>query len=375
MRFSIELNQLAQHIPHLASLIPGKNTMPILENFLIEADEETNNVVFTVSNLYMTVICQFEAKVLESGRIAIPARVFVDMINNLGDLDNPQLSISKDDETVNILCAGNNYQFLSADPSEYPLVPNRSLNNAFSVDAMVFNKMVNKTIFSVSQEKSRILFTGVFWKIITDKQIMASSDGKRISEIQISSNTEIETETAHILPTKCLTFMQKIIKEDDIDLQVVFQAARVMFAYSNYTVYSNIIEGEYPDYGKVFPSEITSTLEINNENFKRSLKRLAFLAPDDNHKVKMNITSENLKLSTMRPDIGEAEILVEDFTYSGEPMKISCNARFLRSILDVIDTESVKLEFSGNTKPFIITNTEEPENQESRYLLMPLRTR
>jgi DNA polymerase-3 subunit beta len=169
--------------------------------------------------------------------------------------------------------------------------------------------------------------------------------------------------------------MQKIIRDDDLDLQIVFQAARVMFAYANYTMYSNIIEGEYPDYTKVFPTDLTSDLKINNDNFKKSLKRLAFLAPDDNHKVKININSENLKLSTMRPEIGEADILVENFTYTGEPIKISCNARFLRSILDVIDTEDVFIAFAGNSKPFIVTNTEEPENQKSRYLLMPLRTR
>jgi DNA polymerase-3 subunit beta len=204
---------------------------------------------------------------------------------------------------------------------------------------------------------------------------MASSDGKRISEIEISSKTDIEKETYHILPIKCLTFMQKILRDDDLDLQVVFQAARVMFAYANYTVYSNIIEGDYPDYTKVFPTEISSTLVINNDNFKKSLKRLAFLAPDDNHKVKIDINKENLKLTTMRPEIGEADILVENFNYTGEDIKISSNARFLRSILDVVDTESVKLEFAGNAKPFIVTNTEEPENQKSRYLLMPLRTR
>jgi DNA polymerase-3 subunit beta len=102
---------------------------------------------------------------------------------------------------------------------------------------------------------------------------------------------------------------------------------------------------------------------------------LAFLAPDDNHKVKIDINKENLKLTTMRPEIGEADILVENFNYTGEDIKISSNARFLRSILDVVDTESVKLEFAGNAKPFIVTNTEEPENQKSRYLLMPLRTR
>ncbi|MBN2830568.1 MAG: DNA polymerase III subunit beta [Candidatus Cloacimonetes bacterium] len=375
MRFTVELKKLAEHIPHLANLIPVKNTMPILENFLIEAVEGKDIVVFTVSNLYMTVICEFEAKVRESGRIAIPARVFVEMTNSLGDLDNPQMTVSKEEETVNIHCGGNTYQFLSADPSEYPLVPTRTLDNAISVDAMIFNKMVNKTIFSVSLEKTRILFTGVNWKITADTQVMASSDGKRISEIALGSNTDIEKETSHILPIKCLSFMQKIIRDDDLDLQVVFQAARVMFAYANYTVYSNIIEGEYPDYSKVFPTEMTSTLIINNDSFKKALKRLSFLAPDENHKVKIEINKENLKLTTMRPEIGEADILVENFKLEGEDIKISTNARFLRSILDVIDTENVRLDFSGNAKPFIITNTEEPENQKSRYLLMPLRTR
>ncbi|MBC8386200.1 MAG: DNA polymerase III subunit beta, partial [Candidatus Cloacimonetes bacterium] len=179
MKFSIERLELQHNIQHLFNIVPSKNTMPILTNYLIEADEKNNKMKFTATDLEITVIVEFDANVSEEGRIVVSAKNLNEIINSLPD---SMVHFMVEEENLKIVCLRSKFNLLCAETEQYPLIPQRDESNNIKLDAKMFKKMIDNTHFAVSTEINRPIFTGIYWKMTSDFQMMAATDGKKIAE-------------------------------------------------------------------------------------------------------------------------------------------------------------------------------------------------
>ncbi len=146
-----------------------------------------------------------------------------------------------------------------------------------------------------------------------------------------------------------------------------------MFYYKGFTIFSHIIEAKFPAYEKVIPKENNNVLIVDNERLKNSIKRAALLAIEESSRIKLDITDKAISIYSIRNEEGEANDVIEEFDYQGEPMVTAFNYKFLYSILNAIETEKVKILFGESTKPVIILNTEEKDTYKTKFVLMPLR--
>ncbi len=408
MRFQIEKKELIKHIQYLASIVPSKNTTPILTNYLLEAMSENSMVRITASDLDITVIAEFKANVLEAGATAILARSFNEIISSLPE---EMVNVYKQDEFVKIQCNKIDFNLLCADHTLFPIIPEKSLQSYLNLNAGNFDRMVSKTSFAVSTDVNRAVLNGVCWMIKKDSQLMVATDGRKVAEIKLNLPTSVnqgesekkeeaidetleiaefskslstsssqineldmEKGTEKILPIKALSFLQKVMNEEIPELIVSIEPNRIMFCYGEYTIFTSTIEHKYPDYQKAFVHDLPNTLIINRDLLRSAIRRIALIAPEENLRIRFDINPERFEINTTNREAGDAKQVMENYAFSGSASSISFNFKYMISILDAIDTDNVKIKIGTQRDPLMIYNEEHPQNQEITFLLMPLRS-
>lgn len=404
MRFQIEKKDLLHHIQHLASIVPSKNTTPILTNYLLEAVADSNLVKITASDLEITVVAEFSATVVEGGITTISARSFNEIVSSMPD---SLLDIYKQDEVIKIHCDKIDFSLLCADHTLFPIIPEKSIQNALKVPSENFQRMINKSSFAVSSDINRAVLNGVCWFINNEYQIMAATDGRKVAEIKYLeplamseasskkskskkaaeaddsvdipedidlSELNYEKGIEKILPIKTLNFLQKIHSGEAKELLAVIEPNRVMFEYGEYTIFSHVIEHKYPDYQKAFISDLPNVLIINKDILKTAIRRIALIAPEDNLRIRFELGPDKFEINTTNREAGEGKQIMDKFNYTGTATTIAFNNKYMISILDSIDTDNVKICIGTQKDPIMIYNETQPEKQEITYLLMPLRS-
>jgi len=377
MKFFIDKGDLLHNIQHLSNVVPSKNTMPILTNYLIEAIEIDNLIKIITTDLKITVIVTFNATVMESGTIAVTAKDFNEIITALPD---SQITFTKEDELLKIHCENIDFNLNLSDYSNFPLIPEASFDNAIQFKASEFDKMINKTIVAVQKDQHNSIFSGILWEISAKKQSMVATDSKKIAHIAIDSETKDfvnpidEEDTIRIvLPTGGISFLQKIITEESDILQADIGKNKVIFKYRNFIVFSHLMTTKFPDYNKVFPESLPKELLLDKSQLKAAVKRISLVAPEDSYKIMFNLKGSTLELATSSDEKGGAKEFIKDINYSGDDINIAFNFKFLSIILDCIDTDNVKICMGEAKNPALFYNEKDPEGTLLRYLLMPLR--
>jgi DNA polymerase-3 subunit beta len=389
MRLAIEKKDLLAHIQHLAAIVPGKNTSPILTNYLINVSAETNQVRITASDLEITVVVEFPAAVSEGGTIAVSARHFNEIINFMPD---DIVNLWRHDELLMIQCGKVDFNLLIADHTLFPVIPETKLENAISIDAGLFNRMISKTQFAVSSDVNRAVLTGVCWKIYSDNHIMAATDGRKVAEIKIlessllnpqentpSVEENIFTDTNQsyvekVIPVKTLLFIQKIFDPEFKELKISIERNKMMFSYGKYFVFSQVIEHKYPEYQKAFINDLPNRFVIDKESLRTAIRRVALVAPDDNLRIRFELDNERFEVNTSNRDTGDAKQNMDNYNFEGSSTGVSFNYKFMLSILEAIDSEKAIIKLGSSKDPMMIYNETAVPGQEITFLLMPLRS-
>lgn len=370
MKFSIERQDLLSNIQYLHSIIPSKNTMPILTNYLIQADEQANTLTFTATDLEITVVVEFGANIMEGGKATVSARNLNEIIATLPDVT---IHFMMEEDNLRIACEQTRFSLKCAESSQFPLVPQRDMTNVIKLDAKMFKKMIDNTHFAVSTETNRPIFTGIFWKLMPDHQLMVATDGKKIAEFKLNLKSDLSEPIEQVIPTKGLLFLDKVFSEDLPEIAVLLQPNRVMFAYGNYTIFTHIIEGRFPDYTKAIPTGNNNVLKIKKSLIKEAVKRTSLLASEDTFKIKLDISDTSLSINSTKREEGEANVILADYQYSGESMTIAFNYRYLSAIINVLESEYIEIRMGKVNEPALFFNSEVDERFSARFLLMPLR--
>ncbi|MGB4309633.1 MAG: DNA polymerase III subunit beta [Candidatus Cloacimonadaceae bacterium] len=386
MRLSIEKKDIQPYIQHLSTVVGSKNTSPIMLNYLIDVDAESNNVTIKASDLELHVIVTFKATVIESGTVAVSARHFNEII---AAMPEGLIEFWKNEELLMIQGNKIDFKILSADPSLYPILTEPEAHQINTINAELFMRMVRKTSFAVSLDVQRAILTGVCWKIYRDRHLMAATDGRKVSEITIkaieSSDLEMKSATVEpgadsedyvekVIPVKTLNFLQLIYNSNIKDLGISFSDSQIVFFYGNFVIISNVFDAKYPDYSKAFMVELPNRLEVKVKDLLETLRRVSLVAPDDVFRVKFEIDNTQFEVSSYDRETGDAKEFVQNYVYTGEPTSISFNFKYMVSILEALDTEKVVIRLGTAREPMIVTNESDPPNQHIIHLLMPLRS-
>jgi len=368
MKFNVHRNQILQKVQFINSIVPVRNPLQILTNILLEANVEKGNIRLAATDLEVSAVTEVECNVLESGKIAIPAKNFTDIIRALPD---DEIHCELDNKMLNIKCQHIEFSLIYADPEDFPEIPEREWENSFTMDAGLFSKLVEKTSFAVSEHIGRPAFSGILWELDSKKQKMVATDGKRLGKYETTLTLDTD-KIDIIMPIKGVNLVRRIIHADQPKIKILPEESAISFEYDSYKIYSRLIEANYPDYEAVIPYDNSKLIDIEVEPLIKAIQRVSLLASEDNFKIIFNFSKNQLKIHSEDIDKGSAEEILEienDF----EKFQIGFNYKYLIEILQLVNTKIVQIKFENSLDPCIFYNIEYPEDQKNLFLLMPLR--
>ncbi|HHS13883.1 MAG TPA: DNA polymerase III subunit beta [bacterium] len=369
MKFTILQNDLLEALQRISGVVPTRSTTPILENILFELDEEKLKITGTDLEISITTGVT-PKKIEQTGSIALPARVITEMIRSL-----PAIPVQFElDETkrVRITTDQGYYQVAGISRNEFP--DNPSLSEARSIELKndLLRRMFSKTIFAVSSEELRPALMGVYMQIMPDEFRMVATDGHRLSKIIDSSFRFDEAGIQMIIPPKAVQIALKNLNEEG-NIKLQLNQGGLCFIFDNTTLYTRLVEGEYPDYEKVIPRDNDKKMVVDRSLLMATVKRVSLFSSALTHQVRFSLSQNRLAVCSEDADIGgeaREELNVE---YNDEPMELGYNAQYILDILKHVDDDKVVFTLKNPVRAAVVKPLSQKENESFMMLIMPIK--
>ena len=341
MKLSVTRDNLHAGLGAVSATIPTKTTLPVLSNILLEAAD--GRLTLSGTDLDISVAVSIEADVTEPGSVTVPARKFAEIVRELAAAP---VHVTVDGVEIRIESGKSKFKLFGLAPDEFPSAPEIDFSDSWKMDAALVQDLIARTSFAVSTEESRPILNGVLWQLRPDRAAMVATNGHRLAKMTIELDGKgTPPEADLIVPPKALQQVQRLFdKEGEIEL--AHSRNHLAFRSATRLVYTRLIEGPYPNYQQVIPTDNDRIATANRDGLAAAIRRMAVVASDQTHRVRMSFTNDKLSFRVQTPDLGEAE---EDMAvdYQGEPLEIGFNANYLLEVLKYMPDEDVILQFKA----------------------------
>ncbi|MBN2471942.1 MAG: DNA polymerase III subunit beta [Anaerolineae bacterium] len=374
MKVSVLQENLAKGLSIVGRSVPNRPTMQVLGNVLLETEE--GRLKLAATNLELGITAWIGAKIEEDGAITVPARTFIDLVNQLSP-ERVDLDLDVRNQTLKIHCGATNSNIKGIDANEFPLIPQAGDDPGIAVPGATIREMINQVVFSAATDDNRPILTGVYTRITSDEMIMAAADGYRLSVRKTPLELGTSQPTELIIPARTLAELSRIISDEDEEVLISIPQGRnqVIFHLKNVDVASTLLDGKFPDYNAIIPKSHSASTVAYTADLLRACKRADIFARDVNNNAKVIITPADtpsapgmVRLSATSNERGNADAIV-DATVDGDEQEISFNVRYLIDVLNVIKEEQVLLQSNGPTAPGVI----KPVGREDFvHVIMPM---
>ena len=368
MKFVCEKDKILKGINSVINGVASKTTMPVLEGILIQTND--NELKLTSYDLEIGIEYILEANVEEQGNTVVNAIMFSEIIRKLPN-KNIKITINENN-LLEIECEGSLYKLATMNPDEFPELPKINIDNSIEIEQTVLKNMIRKTIFAVSQEENRPIFTGCLFEVINGKLNVVAVDGYRLA-IKSSIINEKGNDFSCVIPGKTLNEVNKIISDSFEPIKIGISKNQAMFEMENCKIVTRLLDGEFLKYSNTIPASWETRIRVNKNNIQECFERIILISASSIEKekkypVKIDIEIGKVTISCAN-QTGDAkeEIYVET---EGKELEIGFNPRFFLDALKAIDDEEVYIEFGTNRSPCIIKPV---EDGDYIYMILPIK--
>jgi DNA polymerase-3 subunit beta len=340
-----------------------------LAHVLIESDGDT--VALSATDMEIGLRCRIPAKVKKGGSVTANARKLYEIARE----------VTSDEVTVKATAAGwvdlvagrSKFKVVSLDPKEFPalpLAPGAAGGTTIKIAAGTLREMIDKTLFAVSTDETRFNLSGVYVEGSGDGLRAVATDGHRLALVERALKG-VKLAKGVILPRKGLVEVRKLLEQaEEAELTLVIAEKDARVHTPQVAFFMRLVEGDFPDYKQVVPGSTKAKVRMNREDFHGALRRIALLASERSHGVKLVVQKGVLEVAASNPEQGEASEEIE-VSYTGDPMTVGFNARYLLDVLAVHAAGDV-IEFglTDEVGPGVVQGSQDPS---FTYVLMPMR--
>lgn len=370
MKFNVQGKALQQQMAAVSKVINTKNSMSILDNFLLRVEGDMLYITGSDQENVMTA----SLEVMESdgnGSIAVPAKRLLDMLK---EVTNQALSFYINDETkeIDIRFLNGHFNFMGIDSKEYPQ-ENFSDEDAqvITVPADLVRKGIESTLFAASVDTIRPIMTGLLWDVHPDNITFVASDTHKLVRY-INSEAAPGIEKQFIMPAKPASILKGVISKEDADIKITLTSKSARFEFGNYVLSCRYINGVYPNYNRVIPENNPFELTIDRTSLLLAMRRVALSASMASSLVRFNIQPNELLLSAQDLDYSTSaeERLMCD--YEGNTMTIGFNATYMIEVLSNLKGDTITISLSDPSRPGLFMPQLQQEGENMVMLLMPM---
>lgn len=364
MKLSVTRDSLHTGLGAVSATIPTKTTLPVLSNILLEAAD--GRLSLSGTDLDISVRVSIDAEVSEPGSITIPARKFAEIAR---ELPAAPVHIETDGVEIRIESGKTRFKLFGLAPEEFPSAPEIDFTHSWKMEAAQLRELIFRTSFAVSTEESRPILNGVLWQLRPDSAAMIATNGHRLAKMTIDLSGAGAPEADLIVPPKALQQVQRLFNTTG-EIELAHSKNHLAFRSADRLVHTRLIEGPYPNYQQVIPTDNDRVATANRDNLSSAIRRMAVVASDQTHRVRMSFSKDKLSFRVQTPDLGEAEEEMA-IDYQGDTLEIGFNANYLLEVLKHMPDEDVLLQLKAPER----AATFMPASGSPDYLclVMPLR--
>ena len=361
-------DKILKAINSVVKAVASKTTMPILEGILIQTND--NEIKLTTYDLEIGIEYVMECEVKEQGSTVVNAIMFSEIIRKLPD-NEIHISIN-DKNLLEIECEGSLYKLATMNPEEFPELPKIEIENSIEVDQNVLKNMIRKTIFAVSSEENRPIFTGCLFEIENNKLNLVAVDGFRLALRSIYLNKQTNNFSA-VIPGKTLNEVNKIISDSFEPVKIGVSKNQALFEMDNCKIVTRILDGEFLNYKNVIPSNWETRIRVNKNSIQNSFERISLISAsaiekEKKYPVKVQVDIGKVIIScTNQTGDAKEELFVST---EGKNLEAGFNPKYFLDSLKAVEDEEVFIEFGTSISPCLIKSV---ENNDYTYMILPIR--
>ncbi|MBI5885050.1 MAG: DNA polymerase III subunit beta [Deltaproteobacteria bacterium] len=370
MKFTIDKSEFLKTLQRMQGIVERRNTMPILSNVLMEANN--GRVDITATDLEVFIKDSTQADVSENGSITVNARKLFDIIKEMKEKPEETISVvAGKDDRVTIKLGKARFTVMGLPAKDFPAFPTYEEKSFDDIDGPVFKEMIDKTAFAVSTDETRYNINGFKLERERSKLRLVTTDGHRLAYIERGDEkgSKKGEKIDVLVPRKGMMEFKRLLDEAGDEYKISITQKSAIMKKDNTIINIRLLEGEFPDYSKVIPKDNDKDILINKEAFLSSLKSVSIISPDKIKGVKMLFGDGKLVISSSSPDIGEAVEEI-DSDYKGEELEVAFNARYFIDALEAMEEETIMIRLKDSLSPGIL---QPAGRQDYTYIVMPMR--
>lgn len=366
MKFVVARETLLKPLQAIISVVEKKQTMPILSNLLVEVSE--NVVELTATDLEIELIAKVNLeKAADPGKLTIPAKKFFDIFKSLPDGATVEVK-SESPEKISVKSGKSRFTLSGLPATDFPTMETQLGQVTIQVQQKVLLNLMRKTHFAMAQQDVRYFLNGMLLEVSEKTLRCVATDGHRLalSSEQIEGYTGVNQV---IVPRKTIMELLRVLEPSDQNLTIILGSHFIRVVLPEITLTSKLVDGRYPDYNRVIPTTGKNILIASKEALKQSLLRTAILSNEKYRGVRLIANENVLKLMANNPEQEEAEDELE-VAYVGQEIEIGFNISYLLDVLNVLESENVKISLINNTSSILL---HDPDDSKAIYVVMPIR--
>lgn len=361
-KFKVSKEKILEGLQRVQNIVSTRTTLPILSNVLVRAS--TEGLSLTTTDLDVGVRCSVEAEVQKTGATTLPARK---LFTILREIPSQEIEIDVDERNAASVRGGSSFfKIMGLPEDEYPPFPKAGDGQKQKVGQAELRDMLRKTAYAASADETRYVLNGVFLSFKADKLTLVATDGRRLALVEQEKEVNKGSETEIIIPTKAVNELLRQLG-DKGDAEFSISENQLLIEFDGTTLVTKLIEGNYPNFRQVIPTEAKERVSLEREQLLAALHRASILASEKTQSVKLLFAKNTLTITATTPEVGEATETMA-IKYKGKEIAIAFNPSYMMDPLRNLDADEVFLELTDELSPGVLKI-----NGPFLYVLMPMR--
>ena len=369
MKFIVSSTGLFSRLQAISRVINSKNSLPILDCFLLELTDGT--LFITASDSETTLSTSIETNEYDTdGRFAVNSKTILDALKEIPE-QPLAFEVSENMEIV-VKYQNGKYSLIGQNADEYPQSANLGSNAVHvGLGVEILMNGINRSLFATADDELRPVMNGIYFDITTEDITFVASDGHKLVRNK-SYKARGNEKTAFILPKKPATLLKNLLPKETGDVQIDFDDRNAMFTLENYSMTCRLIEGRYPNYNSVIPQNNPHRATIDRAAFVSALKRVSVFSSAASSLIKLRLDMNTIQISGQDIDFSTSAEETLMCQYEGNQMSIGFKSTFLIDILNNMASQEVVMELADPSRAGVIVPVEQNEDEDLLMLLMPM---
>lgn len=365
MKTTIKREDILAPLQQVIGAVERRQTLPILGNVLVKSSG--GDLSLTATDLEIEMVAKINSQVSEDFQTTIPARKLLDICKALPD--SSDITFSIEENRVSLVSGRSRFTLASLPAKDFPGLDEIEEQQSISIPQAKMKSLFDQTSFAMAQQDVRYYLNGILMEMSADKIKLVATDGHRLALGEHKFETGVSEDRQIIIPRKAVLELSRLLDNSDSPVRVGISQNHIRLETGSLVFTSKLIDGKFPDYKRVIPVDGNKTLEVEREQLKQSMSRIAILSNEKYRGIRLTLSAGNLSIQANNPDQEEAEEELS-VSYDEDDMEIGFNVTYIIDVLNVLDSKKVRIKLKDSNSSCIISDS---EDSSCLYVVMPMR--